>query len=186
MLPLYFDRYRTVPWNVGIVLTQVQLADKLDGDGDCARTTTAMRIMVAAYLDLLAHEFPAIEPSLPADVLTPEALLVSDHAIYRCAAPNVALMVGCAREVENGRVPMIVTLQSEVVATEGMARDAGLSGKVAVVSVEQFVTGLAFKDIAMKGLTWRSCVVKFLNAYNYLIESSGDPSLDQLLIEARM
>ncbi|HEY3330742.1 MAG TPA: DUF4928 family protein [Capsulimonadaceae bacterium] len=185
MIPLYFDRYRTVAWNVGIVLTQVQLADQLDGIADSARTTTVIRTMAAAYLDLLAHEFPVIVPHLPADVLTPDALLVESHAIYRDASPSPALISRCAGDLTAGVTPVIVTVQSAVVPTDGLARDAGLEGQVAVYSVEQFLTGLVLKDIVMGGLAWRSCVVKFLNAYNFLIESSGNPAYEELLIEAR-
>ncbi len=185
MLPLTFDRYRTVAWNVGIVLTQVQLADHLDGLNDLPRTNTVMRTMVSAYLDLLAHEFPVIQPLMPADTLHGQAVVIKDQALFREAKPTKALATAFTAEIAEGRHPIVVTLQSATIPAQRLATNAGIGTKVTVASIEEFVTGLVLKDAILQGLAWRSCVVKFLAAYNFIIASSGDPNASELGIEGR-
>ncbi len=183
MLPLTFDRYRTVAWNVGIVLTQVQLADQLDHQDDLPRTNAVLKTMVSAYLDLLAHEFPAIQPNLPIDTLNAQPLEIGDLSLFREAKPTSGLIAQCKAAIVAGRKPVIVTLQSEVIPAQRFASDARIGSKMSIASAEEFVTGLVLKDALMQGLAWRSCVVKFLGAYNYLVASSL--SGDDLMIEGR-
>jgi len=103
---------------------------------------------------------------------------IGDVAIHVTTSPGEALLGRCEENLNDGFRPVIVTTRSGVAVAEGLARNKGLSDRVDVFEVEQFVA-LGLYEIGKFATEGRRLAVNDLVArYNAVVEEvETDPSL---------
>ena len=84
----------------------------------------------------------------------------------------------CAKNLEDGKRPLIITTHKRVVTAESLAEDAGIDERVEFFDVEQFIAGNIYElgrfENAGRAATARAIVTR----YNELVEAlETDPSL---------
>jgi len=104
--------------------------------------------------------------------------LVGSSAIHVTTTPSEAVFARCRENLEAGLKPLLVTLSGKIQLAEGLAEQAGLSGRVDIFDAEQFIA-LNLHELGNFDAPGREEAVKKLVArYNAIIdEVETDPSL---------
>jgi len=104
--------------------------------------------------------------------------LLGDVSIHVTTTPGEALIEKCRDNLNDGFRPMIVTLQRGVTVAEGLAENVGLSERIDIFEIEQFVA-LNLYELGKFGADGRRTAVNDLvTRYNAVIdEIETDPSL---------
>jgi hypothetical protein len=103
---------------------------------------------------------------------------IGDVVIHVAASPNEKLIAGCGRNLHDGLRPILLTLQRWVTAAEVLAENAGLSNRIDIFEIEQFVA-LNLYELGKFGADGRKTAIENLvDRYNEIVdEFETDPSL---------
>jgi len=162
--------------------------DVLDQAVDRQRTTpgmyyagAVMQHLVGAKLDCAMGRGNFTHNSFStADAPTGRAgdFLIGDVAIHVTTSPGEAVIAKCWDNLNAGYRPILVTLQRGLAVAEGLASNAGISDRIDVFEVEQFIA-LNVYEIGKFGAAGRQLAVNDVVArYNEIVdEFETDPSL---------
>jgi hypothetical protein len=104
--------------------------------------------------------------------------LVGDVAIHVTTSPGEAVIRRCQENLGSGFRPIIVTLQKGLTVAEGLAANAGISDRLDVFEIEQFVALNLYELGKFKATGRRTAVEELVERYNAIIEGiETDPSL---------
>lgn len=104
--------------------------------------------------------------------------LIGDVAIHVTTSPGEAVIDKCRENLNDGYRPMLVTLQPGLTVAEGLANNIGLSDRIDIFEIEQFVA-LNLYELGKFGVDGRkTAVAEMVNRYNQIVEEfETDPSL---------
>ena len=103
---------------------------------------------------------------------------LGDVAIHVTTSPSEALIERCRDNLNDGIRPVLVTGQRGLILAEGLADNAGLSDRIDVFEVEQFVALNLYELGKFTAEGRRIAVSDFVARYNEIIEEvETDPSL---------
>ena len=103
---------------------------------------------------------------------------IEDVAIHVTTAPGEAVIERCRRNLYDGYKPILVTVRSRMAVAEGLADDKGISERIDVFEIEQFVALNLYElaEFAAKGR--HTAVGKLIRRYNEIVNDvETDPSL---------
>jgi hypothetical protein len=104
--------------------------------------------------------------------------LLGDVAIHVTTSPGEAVIRRCQENLDSGFRPIIVTLQKGLTVAEGLAANAGISDRLDVFEIEQFVALNLYELGKFKAIGRRTAVEEMVERYNAIIdEIETDPSL---------
>jgi len=141
---------------------------------------TILQHLVGAKLSvLLGTDIPMHGASVADDVSDRSGdFEIGDVVIHVSSAPGEALMRKCARNLDDGKRPLIITTYKRVITAENNAEDAGIEDRVDIFDVEQFLAGNVYEfgkfDNSGRIKTARAIIAR----YNELVTAlETDPSL---------
>lgn len=104
--------------------------------------------------------------------------LIGEAAIHVTTTPGEALLGKCAENLNEGLRPIIVTLAKGVAVAEGLAENIGVSERVDIFEVEQFVATNLYELGSFATEGQKVATAALIDRYNALIEEfETDPSL---------
>ncbi len=104
--------------------------------------------------------------------------VIDDTIVHSTTFPGEALIRKCQRNLDAGAKPVILTIGSGVAVAQGLAENAGLSGRIDILDAEQFIAGnlheLSLFRVSARKVTFE----RLVDAYNRIVaEHETDPSL---------
>lgn len=104
--------------------------------------------------------------------------VIDDSIIHITTSPGEAVIRKCQCNLEAGAKPIILTIADGVSVAKGLARNAGLTGRIDIMDAEQFLAAnlhkLAYFNISKRLTT----LEKLVETYNRIVsENETDPSL---------
>lgn len=104
--------------------------------------------------------------------------LIGDVAIHVTTSPSEALIAKCQDNLNAGLRPILVTLQRRLTVAEGLAENAGVSDRIDVFEIEQFIA-LNLYELGKFAANGRQIAVRdIVDRYNEVVEEfETDPSL---------
>ena len=104
--------------------------------------------------------------------------IIDDVIIHVTTAPGESLMRKCARNLETGTRPIIVTTYGSMPAAESLADIQGVAGRVDILEIEQFIATNVYELSQFETAQRKLTVVRLIDKYNEIIEEcETDPSL---------
>jgi hypothetical protein len=103
---------------------------------------------------------------------------LGDVAIHVTTAPGEAVVERCRENLNNGHRPILVTVQRGLSVAEGLAANVGLSDRIDVFEIEQFVA-LNLYELGKFAADGRKvAITDLVSRYNEIVdEFETDPSL---------
>ncbi len=138
--------------------------------------------LVGAKLSLVIpqEEMPQMHGAYVADAVSERGgdFSFGDVVIHVTSAPGEAVIRKCARNIDDGFHPIIITTCKRVSVAEGLAESAGIANRLEVWDIEQFLS----MNLNEHGLFCqqgrRDMASRLVDAYNKIIDScETDPSL---------
>jgi len=142
-------------------------------------TAKVMQHLVGAKLELvLGHEVEC-HGAFVADSVTdrPGDYQIEDVVIHVTTSPGEALLRKCVSNLDHGLRPLIITTFRNVAVADTMAENAGISGRVEIFDVEQFVASNIFELSKFKAAVRKLTVRDLITNYNRLAECENNPGL---------
>lgn len=104
--------------------------------------------------------------------------MVGDVAIHCTTMPGQPLMEKCATNIASGVRPVIITIADRVKTARDLAEDAGISDRVEVWDVQQFLSTNVYEHGLFDRDERKKTVEKIIDGYNEIIDKyESDPSL---------
>lgn len=135
--------------------------------------------LVGAKLELvLGHELEA-HGAFVADAVTDRQgdYQIDDVVIHVTTYPGEALLRKCSVNLDQGHRPLIITTFKNVIVAETMAENAGVSGRIEIFDVEQFVASNILELSKFKAAGRKVTVQDLIMRYNRLAECENNPGL---------
>jgi hypothetical protein len=141
---------------------------------------TMLQHLVGAKLNLLLGQ--PLEPhgaSVADEVSGRDGdFIVEDVVIHVTTAPSEALIRKCQRNLENGKKPVIITIDDGVGLAEGLARQVNMADRIDVFDAEQFIAGNLYEIGKFAQAGRRTTAEQLISEYNAIIdECENNPSL---------
>lgn len=102
---------------------------------------------------------------------------IEDIVIHVTTSPGEALLRKCSDNLDHGLRPLIITTFRNVAVADTMAENAGISGRVEIFDVEQFVASNILELSKFKAAGRRLTVRELIAHYNHLAECENNPAL---------
>lgn len=165
---------------VGDLLTQAANSHSLlPKRAQASNIEIVLKHLVGAKLELvLGHKVGGLS-ALVSDSLTDRLgdFLIEDIVIHVTTSPGEALLRKCAINLDHGLRPLIITTFRNVAVADTMAENAGISGRVEIFDVEQFVASNILELSKFKAAGRRLTVRELIAHYNHLAECENNPAL---------
>jgi len=101
-----------------------------------------------------------------------------DAVIHVTSAPGEAVVRKCAKNIDDGFHPIIITTSKRVSVAEGLAESAGIANRLDVWDIEQFLSMNLNEHGLFSQNGRRDMAARLVAAYNKIIdECETDPSL---------
>ena len=141
---------------------------------------TILQHLVGAKLSVLLGGTAPMHGASVADAVSERAgdFECGDVVIHVSTAPSEALMRKCQGNLDIGKHPLIITTYRRVPVAVSLAEDVGISDRVEVFDVEQFLAGNIY-ELGKFGSQGRLDVARaILKRYNELVDQlETDPAL---------
>lgn len=142
---------------------------------------TMLQHLVAAKLQLIMPEgtFETYGASV-ADAPTERGgdFVINNTTIHCTTAPGSPLIEKCKRNIQSGYHPVIITIFNRVETALNLAADSGLTGRVEVWDIQQFLSANVYEHSLFDEAKRKSTLSKIIARYNTIVlESETDPSL---------
>ena len=98
--------------------------------------------------------------------------VIDDSVIHITTAPGEAVIRKCQSNIESGIKPIILTLSEGVVIATGLARNAGLAGRIDILDAEQFLTANLHELSLFQSAARRTTLMRLLEVYNRIVEEN--------------
>jgi hypothetical protein len=175
-----FDASRSIR---SIVRDLIEVAEKRQTENRGGQIVGAvLQHLVGAKMTLIVpHEsLPQMHGAYVADAVPDRGgdFSYGDVVIHVTSAPREALIRKCARNIDDGHRPIIITTSKRVALADGLAESAGIANRIEVWDIEQFLS----MNLNERGLfcqTGRKDMAsRLVDAYNKIIDDcETDPSL---------
>ena len=179
-LVMKFDPSRSVR---SIVRDLIEVAEKRQAQNRGGQVVGAvLQHLVGAKLSLVIpqEEMPQIHGAYVADAVSERGgdFSYGDAVIHVTSAPGEALIRKCAKNIDDGFHPIIITTCKRVSVAEGLAESAGIANRLDVWDIEQFLS----MNLNERGLFCQEgrndMAHRLVSAYNKIIDDcETDPSL---------
>lgn len=104
--------------------------------------------------------------------------LVDDVAIHVTTSPGEAVIERCRENLDHGFRPVLVTTQRGATVAEALAHDQGISDRIDIFEIEQFIALNLYKLGRFAGTGRQVAVYDLIERYNAIVdEIEADPSL---------
>lgn len=104
--------------------------------------------------------------------------IAGDAAIHVTTHPGEALISKCARNLEAGLRPLIVTTSRKTIVADSLAEQANIGSRVDVLDIEQFLAANLYERALFLAKNLPPKTTELIDRYNELIEANEtDPSL---------
>jgi len=104
--------------------------------------------------------------------------IIEDVAIHVTTSPTEALIRKCARNLDKGLKPIIITLQKGAAVAEGLAEQSGILSRLDIFEAEQFLAGNLYELGKFAHAGRRTTAEQLIREYNSIIKTcETDPSL---------
>lgn len=137
--------------------------------------------LVAAKLKIiLSNDNILVHGSSVADAPTSREgdFEIGDTVIHCTTSPGAPLMEKCARNIQDGKQPIIITIFERVAAAIGSIDEAGLNGQIEVWDIQQFLSTNIFEHSLVDKRKSKITISKLIDEYNRIIdEVENNPSL---------
>lgn len=103
---------------------------------------------------------------------------LGDVAIHVTTSPGEAVIERCRENLDDGHRPILVTIQRGLSVAEGLAANVGLSDRIDIFEIEQFVA-LNLYELGKFGAAGRKiAITDLVSRYNEIVDDiETDPSL---------
>lgn len=98
--------------------------------------------------------------------------VIDDSVIHITTAPGEAVIRKCQSNIESGIKPIILTLSEGVVIATGLARNAGLAGRIDILDAEQFLTANLHELSLFQSAARRTTLMRLIEVYNRIVEEN--------------
>ncbi len=173
------DASRSLRMVVGDVLQQAEERQK--NTGGVYYAGAVMQHLVGAKLDcVLGGGMFEHNSFSTADAPSGRAgdFLVEDVAIHVTSSPGEALIQKCGENLDEGLRPLIVTRQKGLLLAAGLSENYGLSDRIDIFEIEQFVAANLYELGMFAASGRRMAVNDLVERYNKVVEEvETDPSL---------
>lgn len=138
-----------------------------------------MQHLVGAKLEMVIGDITHHGASVADEGLGRDAdFLMGDVAIHVTTSPSEALIRKCKRNLDNSLRPLIVTISKSVVIVPFLAEQLGISDRIDVLDIEQFLTSNLYEHGRFNLDGRRQTAEDLLSKYNDIVsEYETDPSL---------
>lgn len=103
---------------------------------------------------------------------------VGEVSIHVTTAPGEAVIERCRENLNDGYMPVIITLQRGVIVAAGLAENRGLEERIDIFEIEQFIASNLYEAGEFRAKGWKDAINCLIDDYNAIIESvETDPSL---------
>ena len=179
-LVMKFDPSKSVR---SIVHDLIEIAEKRQNQNWGGQIVGAvLQHLVGAKLSLVIpqEEMPQMHGAYVADAVSDRGgdFSYGDVVIHVTSAPGEAVIRKCAKNIDDGFHPIIITTCRRVSVAEGLAESAGIANRLEVWDIEQFLS----MNLNEHGLFCqegrRDMASRLVDAYNKIIDKcETDPSL---------
>ncbi len=138
--------------------------------------------LVGAKLSLVIpkDEMPQMHGSCVADAVSDRGgdFSCGDAVIHVTSAPGEAVIRKCAKNIDDGFHPIVITTHKRVSVAEGLAESAGVANRLEVWDIEQFLS-MNLNEHGLFCQTGRKdMATRLIDAYNKIVDlCETDPSL---------
>lgn len=179
------DPSRTIISNLNDLFEQVRKRQK---ENPGSQYLGAMlQHLVAAKLSIIMPEKIDIHGASVADSPTGRSgdFVLDDTILHCTTAPGEPLIKKCSENIQAGCNPIIITIFERVKTALDLATDAGLSGRIEVWDVQQFISANVHEHSFFSGKNRNASLAGIIEKYNEIIlEQENDPSL-QIKLQAK-
>lgn len=102
---------------------------------------------------------------------------VGDIIIHVTTSPGEALLRKCIENLGHGLRPLIITTFKNVAVADTMAENAGVSGRIEIFDVEQFIVSNILEISKFRVAKQRVTVQELILRYNRLAQCENNPGL---------
>lgn len=179
-LVMKFDPSKSIR---SIVHELMELAEKRQAQNRGGQIVGAvLQHLVGAKIALIVppDAMPQMHGAYVADAISDRGgdFSCGDVVIHVTSAPGEALIRKCARNIDDGFHPIIITTSKRVSVAEGLAESAGVANRIEVWDIEQFLS----MNLNERGLFCQAgrkdMASRLVEVYNKIIsEYETDPSL---------
>ncbi|MBQ2630056.1 MAG: DUF4928 family protein [Kiritimatiellae bacterium] len=143
---------------------------------------TVLQHLVGAKLSLVIPkaEMPQMHGAYVADAVSDRGgdFSYGDAVIHVTSAPGEAVIRKCAKNIDDGYHPIIITTCKRVTVAEGLAESAGIANRLEVWDIEQFLSMNLNEHGLFCQAGRKDMASRLINAYNAIIDTcETDPSL---------
>lgn len=179
-LVMKFDSSKSIR---SIVHDLVEVAEKRQSQNRGGQVVGAvLQHLVGAKLSLVIHKgkMPQMHGAYVADAVSDRGgdFAYGDAVIHVTSAPGEAVVRKCARNIDDGFHPIIITTNRRISVAEGLAESAGIADRLEVWDIEQFLSMNLNEHGLFSHDGRKDMAIRLVEAYNKIIEScETDPSL---------
>ena len=141
--------------------------------------------LVGAKLSLIMPEVSIISHGFSvADAVSARSgdFNIDEVSIHVTTAPSEALMRKCEGNLHAGLRPIIITTHESMAGAESLANIKGISGRVDILEVEQFLATNVYEISRFKTADRKITIERIIEKYNEIVEENeSDPSLKVLI-----
>jgi hypothetical protein len=101
-----------------------------------------------------------------------------DAVIHVTSAPGESVVRKCARNIDDGFHPIVITTSRRISVAEGLAESAGIADRLDVWDIEQFLSMNLNEHGLFSQAGRKDMAFKLIEAYNKIVDAcETDPSL---------
>ena len=101
-----------------------------------------------------------------------------DAVIHVTSSPGEAVIRKCAKNIDDGFHPILITTSRRVLMAEGLAETAGVANRVDIWDIEQFLSTNLYEHGMFNASGRKDMALRLVEAYNAIVAScETDPSL---------
>ena len=179
-LVMKFDSSKSIR---SIVHNLVKIAENRQSQNRGGQVVGAvLQHLVGAKLSLVIpnDEMPQMHGASVADAVSDRGgdFAYGDAVIHVTSAPGEAVIRKCARNIDDGLHPIIITTSRRISVADGLAESAGIADRLEVWDIEQFIS----MNLNEHGLFCQSgrkeMACQLIETYNKIVDAcETDPSL---------
>ncbi len=179
-LVMKFDPSKSIR---SIVHDLIEVAEKRQTQNRGGQVVGAvLQHLVGAKLSLLIpqEEMPQMHGAYVADAVSDRGgdFSYGDAVIHVTSAPSEAVIRKCAKNIDDGFHPIIITTSRRVSVAEGLAEPAGIANRLEIWDIEQFLSMNLNEHGLFSQEGRKDMASRLVDAYNKIIDKcETDPSL---------
>lgn len=141
---------------------------------------TILQHLVGAKLSLLLTDAPENHGAAVSDAVSDRGgdFVFEDIVIHVTTSPGEAVVRKCQRNLDDGKRPILITLYKKVPIAEGLADNFGISDRIDIFDIEQFIASNLYELGKFSPYGRKDTAAQLITAYNGIVDAcETDPSL---------